>query len=211
MLADQGRHLGVDEDESEDLVIRLDRLTPEPWSSPNPNRHPFIQRLQYVVGTSDGAEWPPRSGNRKFRIFNAGFIVGVVAVLLGVVCLIVMIALLLGPRGVAQDWVLVALFLSLEVFFISSLTWGMSVVTRGDHILIRRHFRSTTARTDDVACADVKERVLSLKPVLEIDLQMKGGSTIRTPLGSGRTMAGRARLRETCSVLNAALNQRRAE
>ena len=210
MFAAQDRHLGVDEDESEDLTIRLDELTPEPWS-PHPAPHSFIQRLQYVVGTPDGVEWPQGSGNRKFRIYNAGFIVGVVAVIVGLACLCVTIALLSGPRSAAPDWVFVPLCLGLIAFFTPSLTWGMAVVMTGDQILVRKHFRSTSSRIDDVASAEVKERVLSLKPVLEIDLRMKDGATIRTPLGSGRTMAGRTHLRETCSVLNSALNQRRAD
>jgi hypothetical protein len=105
--------------------------------------------------------------------------------------------------------VLVAVSLLLGAAMIPSLTWGMCFLVTNEEVVVRRHAFSQSVSIEEVASALVKERLLSLKPIVEIDLELKSGQWIRTPLGAARSMAGRAGLAETSRALNAELANRR--
>lgn len=193
----------------DDLEIRLDYLTPPgPPTCRVEGRfvdRPAVKRLLYVLGAPDGAESQRAAGTRKFRVFNGAYVASIVFLLVMLVCVIVAIAAMFGPRRSAIDLILIAVFIALGAGMAPSVFWGMCVVVTDDEVIVRRQFQSTSVSRNSVSSAEVQERVLMLKPVIEIDLGMKDGGTVRTPLLTSRITAGRVRLNETVRSLRDSL------
>ena len=199
-LGDSILHVVDGSDEpKEQPYIRVDQLTSR--ESPRIEiRRPknFVRRIVDAIGTPTGLELLARGETGKVRIFNAAFIVSTVGVIVALICCGVFIAVAVGTVGNGGDWLLAAISLLLGAFLVGEVTWGMCVVVSPTDVTVRRHYIAQRFPIAEIASAEVRERLLLLKPVMEVDLNTEAGERIRTPLLATGSQAGRSTTEQAC-------------